>query len=408
MLRHTVIIMAILGSNKKVLLDQLRHVPDTPIDQLVKLLHTYSDLTADDFKGIVNESILDQLAEAARDPEERGMWAQIGSAPRTLPNEIQALIQKVGSYLSRYPQSPKAAEAQSLCTTLNNMLAEAYEQQRRREEEARERDAWEKLNRNSYSSLQGYLARYPMTVHRNELDELMWAQTKTVINYSSLNRYLADWPTGIHASEANLALSKLQEWDEIKHSGDLVRIAEYRASNLDSPLAGDINATFYALRDQVLQAMKKNPSEYDIDLVTRYLDNGVFKKYELIDEGLITDDSWEKLFMDREAYPRLADYQVPDPDLQAPADCTDVYLFGTPGTGKTCLLMGLTGANGNGYSLNMKAAGGPYASALQQYVYAGITPARTFGSFVTVINGTVKEVLKGGKVVDHRDRKSVV
>jgi len=394
--------MPILGPNKPILLDQLRHTPNPPTEQLVKLVQNYTDLTIDDLRGIVNDTLLDQLAEASRDPEERRMWELIQSAQRNTPAEIQSLISTVGNYLSRYPSAPKAGEAQTLCTDLNNRLAEAYERQRREEEEAREKEAWSKINSNSYASLQSYMARYPDSVHKNELDDMMWELTKTAVNYSSLNRYLADWPMGAHAHEANNALNQMQQWDDIKHSGDLVQIAEYRINNQGSALSAEINSTFYAMRDEELKNMRNNPAEYGVDLINRYLENGVFKKYELIDEGLITDESWEKLFIDRESYPNLAEYQIADPDIKAPEDCTDVYLFGTPGTGKTCLLMGLTGANGHGYSLNMKVAGGPYASALQQYVQAGITPGRTFGNFVTIINGSVREEVKRDKFVDHR------
>lgn len=394
--------MTILGPNKTILLEQLRHTPNPPMEQLVKLLQSYSDLKIDDMRGIVSDMLLEQLAEASRDPEERNAWNMIQGAPRNTPAEIQSLISAVGGYLARYPLGPKTDEAHNLCTDLNNRLAEAYERQRREEEMAREREAWEKLNRNSYASLQSYLARYPESVHKSEIDDMMWSLTKTAVNYSSLNRYLADWPMGAHAQEANLALTQLQEWDDIKHSGDLVRVAEYRLNNLGSPLSAEINSTFYAMRDEELANMRTNPAEYGVDLINRYIDNGVFKKYELIDEGLITDESWDKLFIDRDTYPNLAVHQISDPDIQAPADSTDVYLFGTPGTGKTCLLMGLTGANGNGYELNMRLAGGPYASALQQYVHAGITPGSTFGSFVTVIHGSVSEATKRNRIIDHK------
>ena len=49
----------------------------------------------------------------------------------------------------------------------------------------------------------------------------------------------------------------------------------------------------------------------------------------------------------------------------------------------------------------MKVQGGAYASALQQYVNAGITPGRTYGKFVTVINGEVNEEDKRGNVTNH-------
>lgn len=90
-----------------------------------------------------------------------------------------------------------------------------------------------------------------------------------------------------------------------------------------------------------------------------------------------------------EMLPGMAEYMVEDPGLRAPENCTDVYFFGAPGTGKTTLLMGLTGAVGEEYTLDMMSCGGNYARVLQEYVAAGITPCSTFKSFVTVINGEV-------------------
>lgn len=99
-------------------------------------------------------------------------------------------------------------------------------------------------------------------------------------------------------------------------------------------------------------------------------------------DGQIRTDALEML-------PDMEEYMVEDPGLRAPENCTDVYFFGAPGTGKTTLLMGLTGAVGEEYTLDMMSCGGNYARVLQEYVAAGITPCPTFKSFVTVINGEV-------------------
>ena len=147
--------------------------------------------------------------------------------------------------------------------------------------------------------------------------------------------------------------------------------------------------------------MRANPSEYTKQDVDRLIEADIFKHWELIDEELMTEESWERLQLDRDALPDLQALQREDPNIQAPEESTDIYLFGTPGTGKTCLLMGLVGANGSGYTMNMRKNGGPYAAALQQYVHEGITTGHTYGTFVTVISGEVTEKTKRGNVVDH-------
>lgn len=394
--------MAIIGANKPTLLNQIKRQPTVDLQTLVKLVNQYEDLEVEDFRGYVSDVLLEQLKEAGRDPKEVQLWNQIMSAPRETPEDIQNVQRLVVTYINQYPKGPKLAEANDRLRSLQTEMAEAAERQRRKADEEREQRDWEALERGNYSALANYKNRYPNSVHMDELDDLMWTNTRNVMNQHSLNRYLNDWPLGRHAEEATRALNSFAEWDEVKRSGDLFLVDDYRDNHPDSPFITEVNSTYYKLRDEKLAEMKKNPSEFSKDDVERLIAADIFTQWQLIDEGLVTDESWETLQLDRDLFPNIQDYQREDPNIQAPADCTDIYLFGTPGTGKTCLLMGLTGANGQGYTLNMRVQGGPYASALQQYVNAGITPGRTFGRFVTTINGQVNETTRRGNIVSHR------
>lgn len=394
--------MAIIGANKPTLLNQIKRQPTVDLQTLVKLVNQYEDLEVEDFRGYVSDVLLEQLKEAGRDPKEVQLWNQIMSAPRETPEDIQNVQRLVVTYINQYPKGPKLAEANDRLRSLQTEMAEAAERQRRKADEEREQRDWEALERGNYSALANYKNRYPNSVHMDELDDLMWTNTRNVMNQHSLNRYLNDWPLGRHAEEATRALNSFAEWDDVKRSGDLFLVDDYRDNHPDSPFITEVNSTYYKLRDEKLAEMKKNPSEFSKDDVERLIAADIFTQWQLIDEGLVTDESWETLQLDRDLFPNIQDYQREDPNIQAPADCTDIYLFGTPGTGKTCLLMGLTGANGQGYTLNMRVQGGPYASALQQYVNAGITPGRTFGRFVTTINGQVNETTRRGNIVSHR------
>jgi hypothetical protein len=394
--------MAIIGANKPTLLNQIKRQPTVDLQTLVKLVNQYEDLEVEDFRGYVSDVLLEQLKEAGRDPKEVQLWNQIMSAPRETPEDIQNVQRLVVTYINQFPKGPKLNEANERLRSLQAEMAEAAERQRRKADEEREQRDWEALERGNYSALAAYKNRYPNSVHMDELDDLMWTNTRNVMNQHSLNRYLNDWPLGRHAEEATRALNSFAEWDDVKRSGDLFLVDDYRDNHPDSPFITEVNSTYYKLRDEKLAEMKKNPSEFSKDDVERLIAADIFTQWQLIDEGLVTDESWETLQLDRDLFPNIQDYQREDPNIQAPADCTDIYLFGTPGTGKTCLLMGLTGANGQGYTLNMRVQGGPYASALQQYVNAGITPGRTFGRFVTTINGQVNETTRRGNIVSHR------
>ena len=390
-----------LNANKQLLLNQVKNQPNIPLQQLVGLLNQYEDLTPQDFKGYISDVLYDQLLEAGRDPHEIELWNKIQSAPTSTPAEIQDAQRLVSTYTMQFPQGPKISEVEKLSEQLQQKMVAAMEEARLQAERERELNDWNALEKGNYNALRKYKLKYPNSVHLDELDDLMWMNTRNAVSESTLRRYLSDWPVGRHAEEANQALGEIGEWERAKRSNDLFTVDDYRDNHPDSLFKNEVDAKYYELREEEIKKMRANPSEYTKQDVDRLIEADIFKHWELIDEELMTDDSWERLRdLDREALPDLQELQVADPKIQAPEECTDIYLFGTPGTGKTCLLMGLTGANGERYNLNMRVNGGPYAAALQQYVNEGITPGHTYGTFVTVINGEVTEETKRG-IVDH-------
>jgi hypothetical protein len=394
--------MSELGSQKQALLNQVKNQVAIPVDTLVGLVNKYQDLEPKDFQGYINDILLEELYDRCRDPQESDLWNQIENTPRTTPDAIQEVQRKVSTYIQVFPNAPKIKEARDLMAKLPEELDRRIREIDIIRLQEIERKDWEMLERGNYNALQSYKLKYPSSVHLDELDDLMWLNTKNVMHYHSLSRYLNDWPCGRHAAEANQALLESSEWEEVKRSGDLFRVDDYRDNHPASPYINEVNSLYFKLRDEELAKMKENPSEYSKDDVEKLIAADIFTKWQLEDEGLITEESWEKLQLDRELFPNIQDLMIEDPNIKASEGCTDIYLFGTPGTGKTCLLMGLTGANGQGYTLNMKTHGGSYAAALQEYVNAGLTPGNTYGKFVTTINGQVSETDKRGNVINHR------
>lgn len=391
-----------LNGQKQLLLNQVKNQPNIDLQQLVALVNQYEDLSPQDFNGYISDLLLNQLLEAGRDPKEVELWTKIQIAPTSTPAEIQEVQRLVSTYTMQFPQGPKITEVEDLADLLQRKMVTVMEQERKRLEEQKELNDWNALEKGNYNALRRYKLKYPSSVHLDEIDDLMWINTRNVISEPNLKRYLSDWPTGRHADEANQALGEIGEWDRVKRSHDLFQVDDYRDNHPDSPFKHEIDSKYYELRDEELNKMKANPSEYGKDIVEKLIAADIFTEFELMDEELMTEDSWNRLRQDRDYLPNLQSYQIEDPNVQAPEGCTDIYLFGTPGTGKSCLLMGLTGANGSGYTINMRKSGGPYAAALQQYVQEGITPGRTFGKFVTTISGEVTEKNKRGDIIGHR------
>lgn len=391
--------MAILNGDKTILLNQVKNNPEIPLQKLVDLLNRYEDLKPQDFKGYISDILYNQLLEAGRDPQEIELLNSIQAAPTSTPAEVQDAQRLVSTYMTQFPQGSQIDKMSVLMEQLERRLNELIEE-----------EDWKRLDKDSYSALKDYKDNYPNSVHLSELDDLIWGITKRVISRASIGRYLDDWVSGRHTKEANQALEEFDVWEEIKYPDkededeQLFKVAYYRSSHPNSWLKNEVNRLYNELREKELKEMKANPSKYKKDRVDRLTDANIFTKNQLTAEELLPRDSRET--------PKLKDlrtFQLENPNIKAPEGCTDVYLFGTPGAGKTCLLMGLLGAdgtvdsNGNSYTINTKKNGGPYAAALQEYVDAGITPGRTYGSYVTTISGVVTEKSKkGGNIVNHQ------
>lgn len=401
--------MAILGANKSILLNQVKNDPNIPLQKLMDLLNHFEDLKPQDFEGYIDAPLYNQLLEADRDPQELELWNKIQVAPKSTSVEIQDLQRLVALYISSFPEGPEIKKVESLQKFLEQELKKKLADEKREREAEKEKAEWFALDKNDYDACRRYKQKHADSAYLSELDDAMWEITKKSISRSNLRRYLSDCSSGSHTDEANQALYEYNDWDEALHYSEnsdpdetlLIRVARYRSEHPDSLLINEINRKYNELKEEELKGMKANPSEYKKDYVSLLINTSIFSKYELIDERLMTEDSWNKLLKPKDYLPDIQSFQLEDPNIQAAEGCTDVYLFGTPGTGKTCLLMGLIGANGSGYTINMKKGGGPYAAALQQYVFEGVTPGRTFGSYVTTINGKIAEQTKRSEIIDH-------
>lgn len=393
-----------LGNNKQVFLNQIKDYDikvatgeiskNELLKQLKELLNFYSDLEFSDYNGYVSEPIMRELEESLRDPNELSLWNRIETAPTSTNDEIQQALHLIDEYEKTYHNGPKIREAKKIREKLIKLL-----------NGQKEASGWEALDKTNYYSMLDYKRKYPESVHLDELDHLMWKVTQKDMSILNIKRYIDDWkPYGAHVDEANKSLAQFSDWEPLANSDDIIKVAEFMKKNPTMPFINDVVAKLERLRLKEIDKIKSNPSKYDDDKIKQYLNLGIFTVEQMKKEGLTTDRMWEDLKTRSTKLSNMPDLSrhMSKSDTEANAGCTDVFLFGTPGTGKTCLLMGLAGAEGNGYSINFKTKGGPYASDLQQYVMNGITPRRTEGSYVTTINGVVDEKNEKGVYYNHR------
>ena len=155
------------------------------------------------------------------------------------------------------------------------------------------------------------------------------------------------------------------------------------------------------LKSNMLLEMQSNPAKFSRERTLQAVNSGMFSLEELFERELMTRKSWERLQIPKEQLPDMKPFQYEDPNLSVEKDCTDIYFFGIPGSGKTCLLMTLIGADGKeNFSYDPNGKPGKYASALKKYYLKGRTPGRTYGSYTTVINASIMEA-RGNKQIKH-------
>lgn len=185
------------------------------------------------------------------------------------------------------------------------------------------------------------------------------------------------------------------DWTLIKKHRNLLEVATFLrnadALSLNKEVREEARELYDTLRKLEWDKMRHNPALYGRQYVEGLIANDVYSPQEMIDAGLMTEESLRTMQTDRDLLPDMSEFQSTNHDMQSRPHATDVYFFGMPTSGKTAVLMGLATANGQGYIVDMRNYGGPYAAALRQFAQIGIPPGRTHGKFVTTICGSVTE-----------------
>lgn len=308
----------------------------------------------------------------------------------------QLAIQLLNGYIKKWelslPKGNHVDEARHKVAEMEAFLEQqAAEKERLQKQQAAavEENDWQAVDPFSKPSLMAHLRKYPQSVHRNDIDDSVWGLTDTE-SVPDINAYLAAFPGGIHAAEAHNLLDAIVEWEQAKKSDDVVMMFNYIASHPQSPFMQQAQLLLMGLKQREVQRMKNAPNSYSVPMLMHLLSIGVFSDDELIVEGVVTQNVLHTL--------RNMDIKDDLPDIKeaqenSTPECkegyTDVYFFGIPSTGKTCVLMGLTSTPS--LQMNLASAGGDYAAALQQYTEYGVAVPQTPGEFVTTLEGTISD-----------------
>lgn len=316
------------------------------------------------------------------DPAEVSEWSKI--VPLLDQNDDQ-LLSMLSIYItnwnSRRPVGNHVDEAADKCEQI-------------------EKDRWESVDTFSRDSLMGYFHRYPNTAHKSDIDDNVWSLSANPVNVTLVRQYMVDFPQGNHIYEASRIVDSWNQWENIKNGGDIFAVKQYVDSNPDTPWYNEAFILLSQLKNDELDQMRHNASSYSKDRLLGMVDKSVFTEHELVKAGVMSPKALVNLRNLQSVSDALPDIGlvIDKCTKECLEDHTDVYLFGIPSTGKTCVLMGLVGSEE--ININTKIAGGEYAGALMQYVDAGFTPPRTYGTFVTTLEGCFKTKVKD-TVVNH-------
>ena len=309
----------------------------------------------------------------------------------------------------------------------------------------KEDEEWEELDKNSAQALTSYLRQHPNTGHLQEIDNYLWNIVENNVDEpqkkNAIRSYLQLFPNGMYEQEAKSLLGMSTghvapqppveqsvpkpavpvEHQKSVSSGqspiapaapavgtaargnagtpippsisslDLVDTWDWMAANPNDANYGLASQHFTELKEKEIATMHEQLSAYSPDRVLYLLEKGIVSKDELLREGLVSPESLKILNERDDILDSLPDINVEIAKChkECAEDHTDVFLFGIPSTGKTCILMGLIGSSN--ININTVRAGGPYACVLEQFLDAGLTIGQTPKDFVATIEASIQD-----------------
>lgn len=364
---------------------QKKQLNRMPVIKLVDYIDKGNVSFPEDFEFVDNIKIQQIKDEIANRPNQQEVKEWEGLVPE-LEFNTDSLKLKLEQYISRWesimPAQNHVAEAKNKISEIDAI--------RSAEASRKEQAEWEALDLFNTSSLISYLNKYPNTIHKSEIDDAVWGLVfSSPSPAKSINDYLAYFPYGNHSADARRALEEYASWQSIKSNKDLGELFDYIQTHGDSPFIGEANILLLELKEKEVDKMKRMASNYPVDTLLQHLTQGVFSENELITKGVITTDSLEILKNFNKVRDGLPDINtaIQECRRKCAEGRTDVFLFGIPATGKSCILMGLIGSSA--IDVSYVKAGGPYAAALQQYLDAGFTIGQTPADFVATLEAEI-------------------
>lgn len=305
-------------------------------------------------------------------PDALAAWKEIEAIPASDTATLSRMLSNFIATHGAYPGNKDMADKARL--RLSSLTAGI------------EQSDWEAVDMSSTTALLTHRRKYPSTTHETDIDNRVWELTDTS-SATHLNRYINEFPNGLHNLEAKEMLKAQELWKGVSTDADLVTLSDYIKEEIESPFISKAADMMAELKRSEIRKMIENPGTYKRDFLKMLIDEEIFTKNELIANDVCTDSTFDMLYNKREL-PDIEQKGNTDPTIAKGA--TDVFLFGIPSSGKTCVLMGLLGSRNFVYDNAASGPGGTYADNLTIYRRNNTAPERTYGNFVAQIQGVVR------------------
>lgn len=256
---------------------------------------------------------------------------------------------------------------------------------------------------------------------------------------SNINDYINHFPNCRHIDDARVYLTQLDQDEScldylsrlnnryLPVKDNLVKVFEiykseqqfFNAQNADVALLGIHQKVFEKLNSCIipnlkareLELMRQNYQNYPLSRLRDLVKLGIFSRDELVNANVITNSLFDCYIDINDTEFEQREIGISQQDIinafntSRPGDfledATDVYFFGLPGTGKTCVLQGLI--HSNQLIWNSTTASGPYGSLLYSAVDRGFVLDKT--NVMATINATIQDTQSrwygGNKKVIH-------
>lgn len=334
-------------------------------------------------------------------PQEQQEWDEIqGSYNAQTFSDYQLLEAKLGAYITHWDsQCPVVNHIEEAKKKLREVQDAMRENTRKLEE-----GEWGNMDHFSINSLEVFYRKFPYTQHKEDIDKEIFVLSKNkplTELVGALNHYKVLFPDGSYISEADKIIKAAMEWNAVRNGignkTDMDKINiyintvfDYIKNHPNSSFLNDAQVLLMDLKGREIVRMKKEFNNYSRDALLAYVNRGIFTEQELIYNGVATDRSLEILRNYEEirgGLPVLNNI-IPQCSTKCFPNHTDIFMFGIPSTGKSCILAGLLGTNALNY--DSVVSGGPYADALTNFIECNCPPDPTRMNYLTTIKAQIR------------------